>query len=445
MLGGLMLGAGAYAQPADYVFEFSLDIGSDTELSDPFRDGDEGFDPADVYWWQGLSVEPPGRDGFKDDLFILGADPWPDPPDPGYATAVPVGTGGIEGYWNYLDLDGHDQLADDLYELQFIPPGWPLDGPIPQWDSPCIHGADYLMISYDDDMAPGWPASDVPVTVSSPSGVSSYGTGSGRDEIVGLNLMTWGGPPPHPLLNVYPIGCEVTVHQSLSPNPDNAEERDDDVDSLDIVPPYGECPFWYFSVDHEGHFGLDPGGIYQATSGGPVQIIDEFIHLGLPEDTDIDAFEFVWLEDPQQPGMLCFAVLFSVDDDDPLTPWDETGTLPANVIFGSFLTGWSFQVLQEGLDDDIDALALLTEHLGLPPGAYFSLAPGSPSLAVWGASAADVFYSAFGGASVVAYPAVSLGLLFDDNVDALETNAWVPEPSGLVLLMAAVAFARRRR
>jgi hypothetical protein len=356
MLGGLVLGAEAYAQPADYVFEFSLDIGSDTEMSDPFRDGNEGFDPGDIYRWQSSPVDPPGRDGFKDDLFILGADPWPNPPDPSYATAVPVGTGGIEGYWNYLDVDGHDQLDVDLYELQFIPPGWPLDAPIPRWESPCIHGADYLMISYDDDMAPGWPAADVPVTAPSPSGVSSYGTTSGGNEIVGLNLMTWAGPPPYLLLNVYPIASEVTVHQSLRPNPDNAEEQDDDIDSLDIVPPYGDCPVWYFSADHEGHYGLDPGGIYEVTSGGPVQIIDEFIHLGLPEDTDIDAFEFAWLEDPQQPGTFCFALLFSVDDDDPLTPWDETGTLPPNVIFGSFLTGWSFQVLQEGLDDDIDAL-----------------------------------------------------------------------------------------
>jgi hypothetical protein len=225
ILGALACGAPAQAQPVDYVFEFSLDIGSDAELSDPFRDGNEGFDPGDVYWWQGPPVNAPGRDGFKDDLMIFGADSWPDAPDAGYVTAVPVGTGGIEGYSHYFDVDAHDQLADDLYELQIIPPDRPLENPIPQWDSPCIYGADYLMISYDDDMAPGWPAFDVPVTAPSPSGVSSYGSGLGQNEILGLILWTTGGPPPYPLVSVYPIGYELTVHQSLGPLGANTDHR----------------------------------------------------------------------------------------------------------------------------------------------------------------------------------------------------------------------------
>lgn len=367
VLGTLALGAPLYAQPADFVFEFSLDIGSDTELSDPFMDGDEGFDPGDVYWWQGPPVLPPGRDGFKDDLFIFGFDPWPDPPDPGYVTRVPVGEGSIENYWEYFDLDGHDQLADDFYELQWFSLDHPLEFPIPQYDSPCIYGVDFLMISFDDDMGPGWPAFDVPVTVPSPSGVSSYGTTAGQDEIMGLILMVAAGPPPYPLMNVYPIADEVTVHQSLVPNPDNGDIDDDDVDSLDIVHGYDECPFWYFSPDHEAHLGLDPGGIYQATPFGPMQIIDEFVHLGISEDTDIDAFEFVWLENPQEPGMLCLALLYSVDDDDPLTWMDESGGMFPNVIYGSFMTGWSFPVLMEELWDDIDALTSWREPLEPEP------------------------------------------------------------------------------
>jgi hypothetical protein len=356
VLEAFVFGAPAHAQPADAVFEFSLDIGSDHELSDPFMDGDEGFDPGDVYWWQGPPVDLPGRDGFKDDLSIFGFDPWPDPPDPAYATRVPVGEGNIEFYWEYFDLDGHDQLADDLYELQFIPPDRPLENPIPQWDSPCIYPAEFLMISFDDDMAPGWPAFDVPVTQTSPAGVSSYGSTPGRDEIVGLTLLVGAGPPPYPIVNIYPIADELTVHQSLMANPDNLEEEDDDVDSLDIVHGYEECPFWYFTVDHEAHLGLDPGGIYEVTFGGPVQIIDELIHLGIPEETDIDAFEFAWLELPNDPGPLYFALLYSVDEDDPLTQWDESGGLPANMIFASFLTGWSFPVVQDELWDDVDAL-----------------------------------------------------------------------------------------
>ncbi|MFH1746573.1 MAG: hypothetical protein ABIG44_05945 [Planctomycetota bacterium] len=356
----------ACEEPVEYKFEFSLDIGSDTELSDPFRDGDEGFDPGDVYWWQGPPVNFPGRDGFKDDMFIFGQDPWPDPPDPTYTTVAPVGSGGPQNYWEYFDLDGHDQLAVDFHEWQVIPPDYPLEWPIPQFDSPCIYGPEFLMISMDDDMEFGWPVMDVPVTRPSMAGVSSYGSTAGRDEILGVNVGPVGGPPPYPLQAVYPIADEVTVHQSLWPNPDTGEEElDDDVDSLDIVRNQDECPYWYFSADHEGHVGLDPGGIYQATGMGPVQIIDE-IHLGIPEDTDIDAFEFVWLEYELEPGMLVLALLYSVDTDDPLTPnANESGGMDPTMIYASYLTGWSLP-FTEPLGDDIDALTIWYRPLEEP-------------------------------------------------------------------------------
>jgi hypothetical protein len=225
------------------------------------------------------------------------------------------------------------------------------------------------MISLDDDMAPGWPAFDVPVTRPSPAGVSSYGNTLGRDEIMGVTLGAGALPPPYPILTVYPIADEITVHQSLMPNPDGVEEEDDDVDSLDAVHSEDECPYWYFSADHEAHLGLDPGGIYQVTAAGPVQIIDESIHLGISEEADIDAFEFVWLQNPQEPGMLFFALIYSVDEDDPLTPWDESGGMPANVVFASFMTGWSFQLIEEDLWDDIDALTCWQESFEPPLGA----------------------------------------------------------------------------
>jgi hypothetical protein len=63
--------------PPNYLFEFSLDIGSDIELSDPNTNGNEAADPGDVYWWQSAPIIPPGRDGFKDDLSIFGMDPTP--------------------------------------------------------------------------------------------------------------------------------------------------------------------------------------------------------------------------------------------------------------------------------------------------------------------------------------------------------------------------------
>ena len=43
----VLLVAGVKLRAADFVF--SLDVASDTELSDPNKDGDEGFDPGDVY------------------------------------------------------------------------------------------------------------------------------------------------------------------------------------------------------------------------------------------------------------------------------------------------------------------------------------------------------------------------------------------------------------
>ena len=114
---------------------------------------------------------------------------------------------------------------------------------------------------------------------------------------------------PTPIANVYPIADEMDVHPSLRPNPDVREEDDDDVDSLDIVPNEDACPYWYFSADHEAHLGLDPGGIYEVFAGMPVQVIDE-IHLGIPEETDVDAFEFCFAEHPQEPGFIAFAVIF---------------------------------------------------------------------------------------------------------------------------------------
>ena len=163
-------------------------------------------------------------------------------------------------------------------------------------------------------------------------------------------------------MTMYRFASEVGMHQSLYPNPDQMMEDDDDIDSLDVVRSADHCPFWYFSPDHEAFYGLDPGGIYEVTAAGPVQVIDE-AHFGLSDDVDIDAFEFTWLEEPSVPGGLALAVIFSVDEDDPLTPLvDESGGLPPNVLFGSYLTGWFFE-LSDPLQDDIDAVTIWRESL----------------------------------------------------------------------------------
>jgi hypothetical protein len=358
----LLLDGGLENQAGPYLFEFSVDIGSDAELSDPNLNGNEAFDPGDVYLWRSGPVIPPGRDGFKDDAGIFdGRDPFPDPPDPNVppATRVPVGQGGPENYGDFFDLDGHDQI--DIYLPEFVPPDGPLGQPIPQGPSQCIFPAGYLMISMDDDMAWGWPAGDVPVTAPSPAGLT-YGTTAGQDEIIGL-IVAGSGPNSYIVVVQYGVADEAMVHLSLAPNPDKDPREDDDLDSLDILYDQGVCPFWYFSVDHEANLGGDPGDIYLATPGGPVKVIDEAIHLGIPEEVDIDAFEFVWLQ--EQPGGASYlALLFSVDEDDPLTKEDESGGGQPGMIYGSFLTGFSFPLLRQSLGDDVDAIANWHESLG---------------------------------------------------------------------------------
>ncbi len=338
---------------SDYMFEFSLDIGSDIELSDPFVDGDEAADPGDVYWWQSAPIVPPGRDGFKDDLFIFNFDPWPDPPDPNLSTAVPVGFGSIQDYFEWFDLDGHDQLDFSLLDIQL---------PYPHVQSQCVHFPDHVLFSFEDDQAPGWPVADVPVNAFSPAGVT-HGTTAGQDEILGLDVMIVPGPPPYPIMNVYPFADERTVHPSMAPNPDFAEEDDDDVDSLDIVENEDGCPIWTFSADHEANLNLDPGDIYEVTAFGPVLVVDEVFHLGMPDEVDVDAFEFVWAENPEFPGTPMLAVLFSVDEDDPLTPnANESGGFDPSQVFISWLLGWSMP-FTDPLGEDVDALTVWRESL----------------------------------------------------------------------------------
>lgn len=383
-------------EPKPFVWEFSLDIGSDKELSDPQFDGDEGFDPGDVYFSNEGPVTPPlvpcGRDAnFKDDQLLFPNDPFPNPPDCGAPpfSAAPVGSNcpPQECFFEFFDLDAHDQIDIDL--RQWIPPDSPLEQPLPQGflfpdgQAPnCIFDLKFVLLSYDDDKAANWTVGDVPVTVSSPAGVSSYGSAAARDEIIGWNLTPLGAAS-YSVTSVFGAASEDEVHPDLRPNPDNGDAEDDDVDSLDIVRndnpdepdgPIELCPFWTWSPDHEAPSpsALDPGGIYLTFmlggGGPPVKIIDEAIHLGIPEGADIDAFEFTWLPEPDA-GAPLLALIFSVDDDDPGTPVDESGGLMPGMIYGSFMTGSSFALLDDNdpaIRDDIDALTIWCESLEPP-------------------------------------------------------------------------------
>ncbi|MFQ5490609.1 MAG: hypothetical protein ACE5GE_07800 [Phycisphaerae bacterium] len=358
--------------------EFSLDIGSDTELSDPFGDLDEVFDPGDTYPWAGLPLPVGGADGVRDDALIFGFDYVPDPPDgPPAISAAPTCSGFPPSMIlaDSFDLDGTDAL--DLSLSSSIDPDFALPGPITGFASSCVHEAESLVISFDDDSASHYAdaSCSVPAADASPAG-DRYGTSLERDEIwlLDLNIASPAlpGVPPAGVGVLAPVSDEVSLHLSMGPNPDASEAEDDDVDALDmdnLLDP-GACGVWYFSPDHEatgldpltGFMGpLDPGGIYEVDpfGGGPIMVVNEDVHLGVPEETDIDAFEFVRLEFCVTGG-ICdtgLALLFSVDEDDPTVAGDESGGLDPNMIYASFLDGAYFELLNAALADDVDALA----------------------------------------------------------------------------------------
>ncbi len=347
------------------LIEFSIDLGSDAELSDPNMDGDEVFDPGDVYFWRGPFFAGPVN-GFKDDASIFMGDYAPTP----FGAIAPVCVSGqtVQNYVEYFDLDGHDQTDFDI--RQYIDGLVPLPQPIPAFPSQCVHTSEFLAISFDDDKGAGWISCDVPVSAPSPfAGLDSYGTTAYQDEIMGIRLT--GIAVPATVGSFYGVADERGVHTNLSPNPNMSREHDDDVDSLDAVMNPDSCPYWYFTADHEatGIAGLplDPGSIYLNTGFGPMQVIDDVAHLGIPESTDIDAFEFAWTQTSSQG--LVLTLLFSVDDDDPMTPFvDESGGMDPSMIYASRMTGTSFPYLTEPLGEDIDALtAWRTRFIPTPP------------------------------------------------------------------------------
>jgi hypothetical protein len=367
--------------------EFSLDIASDSELSDPTPDGLEAFDPGDVYLWHGPALPPGGANGVKDDADIFFFDDYaPTPGDPTSVADVcpsqPPAPASVSPL--RFDLDGHDSLDFDL--AAFIPEATPLDAPIERFPSPCVFDPDYLIVSFDDD-GPAHYVGDasfgceVPVNSVAPGPLfRTYGSAQGQDEVLGVHLV---GDQPYQIGVVYPLAAESALHTSLAPDPAGGEDADDDVDSLDVVAAgdgQNSCQYWLFSADHEAtgivpgaNISLDPGAIYQVTGSAAmpiVKVIDPAIHLGLSPGVDIDDFEFTWLCGPDatdQEDVL--AVIFTVDDDDPVTPLtDESGGLqPGGIshapgmIYFSTMTGSSAPLLDADdlpLLGDVDGLAI---------------------------------------------------------------------------------------
>jgi hypothetical protein len=368
--GRLTLSSSAPPPPADEclppAIEFSVDIGSDTELSDPTPDFNEVFDPGDMYRWKGPPLPFGGANGIRDDVTLFGFDPLPTPPDGAppatgaptcSAKPPPVVTAG------WFDLDDSDSTDFDITTLPGYSPTAPFPAPIARFPSQCVHRAEYLIISYNDDGPThyvGSPGScDVPSTAASSMG-DTYGSAAFQDEVLGLLAMP-GGPPVAAV--TYPLLDEAMLHVSLGPPPPPPfgpvpQDQDDDVDGLDLTPWVGGqflCWQQYFTADHEATGGLPTDLVYRGSPAVPV--LSQVIHLGLPPGTDIDGFEFVWTYTTTGAEML--TLLFSVKPDDPLTPLplDESGGRNPAMIYASYLTGFSFPFLSTALPDDVDAIA----------------------------------------------------------------------------------------
>lgn len=344
--------------------QFSIDIGSDRELSDPFTPGNNLMDPGDVYsWFRPLMASPQDGSVLDDMMIFAGFDPAPDDDIAGSIAPICLG-GPIQQFaFEFFDLDGVDRISVDLRLL--INPDGPNGMPIPQFGAPCIYDLKHLIISFDDDRALNWLNCDVPVNSFSPMG-ALYGMAATDDEVIAIDIDPFFGA----VLSFTPWLDERDLNVNLSATPGfNTQEFDDDTDALDInirsADGIDECRESYFSADHEAHhldaFGvpLDPGSIYYAVPGfGPVKVVDDMIHLGIPESADVDAFEFVWAPGINVGGPGPYlAVVFSVDDDDPATPGDESGGLSPGQLYLSYFGGFSIPLLINPLPDDVDAIA----------------------------------------------------------------------------------------
>lgn len=337
--------------------EFSLNIGSDAELSDPNQNGNEVFDPGDAYLMNGPFMVS-AQNGVKDDAAIFGFDPAPDPFNP--ASAVPVGSGLFQPGL-YFDLDGMDNMQTSLLGLSYGP-GVPS---ISYFADSLVFLAEYLLISYDDDQPLNWAGSNaVPVNSQSPLAFDTYGRTSKADEVIAVDMDPY-NVPSFPF-TIDSLWSEANIHPNLAPNPDLDEQRDNDVNALNYFPNQYIDGHFYFSVSHEATFNhpivfgaLNPGSVYQLLGvGNFVEVVNPVVHLGIADGVDLNAISFGWVFDSIQ-ARLGLALLFSVDMDDWTTPQDESGGLDPSVIYFSFLDGTHREFSSTSFRDNIDAITIV--------------------------------------------------------------------------------------
>jgi len=229
---------------------YSLDIGSDLDMSDPGSPGTA--DAGDIYdetFGLGTTIKN-DTSGGPNVGFPETTAPQPLP------TAIGTVGGGPSAvrsaYDENFDLDGEDQLGLIIPELPSSP--LLLDG----LDRPTQEaiGISFepttLLLSFEDDGAAGGAASgDVPTTM-----LPDHGLPGPADEVVSITgpFMTWGPPVG--------VRDETTMGLAIDPV---VTAQDDDVDALDDR----VHPHWYWSADHEANLGNDPAASTTPTRPRP--------------------------------------------------------------------------------------------------------------------------------------------------------------------------------
>lgn len=349
---------------------YSIDIGSDMEISDPTPDGSEILDPGDVYDATSGSLVP-----VMDDATLFGFDPAPNIGNP----ALTCSAGPLQSSQHVLnfDVDGTDRVD---YSLSTNAGSYGAGLPsISMFNSECIHGPEYALVSFDEDRGINFNSAincNVPSSFDPSDSTFARGAVNNHDEVMVVHLSQSQGTTDY-TGTAMPYKNEEDLTGPLAPSPPSRFPADlnDDVDALDLVADPTICDNYYFSVDHEAQYiyqndTLDPGAIYEFTAGGLIaKVIDPILELGLLPGVDIDAFEFTWLYDfnQQRYGL---ALAFSVSDSDPFSLVDYTGGLDPDFIYASFLDGISFQMVGGVSPNNIDALAFSCEPF-LPYGSTF--------------------------------------------------------------------------
>ena len=306
-------------------------------------------------------------------FLVLGTDPWPIAPDVLHITGIPFGTCGLMSkfcFEDYFDMDGLDVVNVDLTTVGIDPDLALAQGELilKDFNFPdpasrrCIHRPKHLAISFDDDDKKNWTTgnSGAPVGSASPGG-ATFGTTAALDEVVTVilrRISAVSSPPTHRKIVSSGMASEAGLHVGLELNPDSSESEDDDVDALDVQRANSTCDVVVFGADNEANDGLEFDAIYQfePSTGVLTPLIRADVHLGLASGTDINAFEFAWINTEAADGNVypALALLFSVDDGGSLNP----GT-----INGSFLDGTYFEVVTLSDTEDLDGIGIARSSL----------------------------------------------------------------------------------